>query len=481
LRKTEFLNIINVLIFSPVQSILQVKVGKRFKKNEIMNIESLFDSHSINLKRLGRAAVLFLILTGGVWLAAAHSAGENFLSLPPGVTITDTTAADFQTGTATNVDLTSSPDNIVLSRPSTLDQQQTVASTSGTGFNTTQWLGQTFVPGVTGNLAKIEMALFCASCSGTDQPITVEIRTTTGSPALPTSTVLATTTIPGFNSGASATFTATFATPPALTAGTTYAYTLRLATNRTGTYAAVFGNAPTDYLNGNRVVSTNSGGTWTVPTSTGIARDLVFRTYMDNGFTASGDFISGLKDANPGSSQTVTWDSLSWNISTPANTAIVFQIAASNNAAGPFNFVGPDGTSATFYTNSGAGLLGAFDNNRYLKYKAYFSTTDPAQTPVLNDVTIVYSTLGPTAANVSVSGRVTSSSGRGLARAAVILTDANGSVRSAMTNDFGYFRFSEVGAGQTYIVSVRAKGYIIEPQVISLSDEMTDLNFIANR
>src|SRR6185295_11341541 len=158
---------------------------------------------------------------------------------------TDTTQADFAAGTTNNTDVNSSPGDVVLLNPANVDQVQSVASTSGTGLNTTQWLGQTFVPGVTGQLAKIDMALFCASCSGTDQPITVEVRTTTGSPALPTSTVLATTTLPGFNSGSSSTFSAVFASPATLTAGTTYAYTLRLVTNRTGTYAAVFGNAPT--------------------------------------------------------------------------------------------------------------------------------------------------------------------------------------------------------------------------------------------
>lgn len=411
---------------------------------------------------------------------AAALVEENLLNLPPGLTITDTTTADFQTGTATNVDLTTSPNNIILAKPSVLDQQNQTASTSGTGFNNTQWLGQTFVAGMTGNLAKIEMGLFCASCSGTDQPITVEIRTTTGSPALPTSTVLATTIMPGFNSGTQTTLTATFATPAAVTAGTTYAYTLRLATNRTGTYASVFGNAPTDYGSGNRVVSTNSGGVWSVPTSGGIARDLVFRTFIENGFTAPGDFVSGLKDANPVFHQTVTWDSLSWNSSIPANTAISFQLAASNNPAGPFNFVGPDGTSGTFYTTSGVSLLGAFDNNRYLKYRAFFSTTDAAQTPVLNDVTIGYSTIGPTAAHVSVSGRVTSSSGRGIPFSTVILTDVSGSTRSARTNNFGYFRFSDVTAGQVYVFNVLAKNYSFAPQVVSVSDEVTELIFVAN-
>ncbi len=308
--------------------------------------------------------------------------------------VNDTTQTEFAAGTTNNTDVNASPGNVVLLNPATADQTQTVASTSGTGFNTTQWLGQTFVPGVTGQLARIDMALFCASCSGTDQPITVEVRTTTGSPALPTSTVLATTTLAGFNSGTSSTFSAIFATPATLTAGTTYAYTLRLVTNRTGTYAAVFGNAPTDYANGNRVVTTNSGGTWTVPTSTGTARDLVFTTYMQTGNAPSGDYVSSVKDSNPPAAGTTQWGTLSWNATVPANTTLQFQAAASNSFGGPFNFVGPDGTAGTFFTNGAS--LSQFNGFRYLKYKAFFTTTNSAATATLSDVTVCYNNPAPT-------------------------------------------------------------------------------------
>ena len=78
----------------------------------------------------------------------------------------------------------------------------------------------------------------------------------------------------------------------------------------------------------------------------------------------------------------------------PANTTLRFQVAGSNSAAGPFAFVGPDGTAATFFTTSGASL-GQFDGKRYLKYRAYLSTTDSTVTPTLNDVTVCYTSAPP--------------------------------------------------------------------------------------
>ena len=74
---------------------------------------------------------------------------------------------------------------------------------------------------------------------------------------------------------------------------------------------------------------------------------------------------------------------------TPANTGLKFQAAASNCAFGPFSFVGPDGTAATFFTTSGASLT-QFNGNRYLEYKAILSTSDSTATPTLADVSVCF-------------------------------------------------------------------------------------------
>ncbi len=82
-----------------------------------------------------------------------------------------------------------------------------------------------------------------------------------------------------------------------------------------------------------------------------------------------------------------------------------------------------------------------------------------------------------TAASVSVTGRVRTPNGRGLTNAFVILTDTNGSRRSARTTAFGYFHFEDVAAGETYIVQVNSKRYVFAPQVLSINQDIADLNF----
>jgi CSLREA domain-containing protein len=85
--------------------------------------------------------------------------------------------------------------------------------------------------------------------------------------------------------------------------------------------------------------------------------------------------------------------------------------------------------------------------------------------------------LAPTAATVLVSGRVFNPYGRSLKNARVQLTDSNGNSQTVMTGQFGYFRFLDVAAGETYVVTVFSKQYRYSPRVISINEDITDLVF----
>ncbi len=87
----------------------------------------------------------------------------------------------------------------------------------------------------------------------------------------------------------------------------------------------------------------------------------------------------------------------------------------------------------------------------------------------------------PTAASVTVRGRVLSPFGRGVSRSRVMITDSTGQTRTVMTNPFGFYTFGNIEVGGTYILQVRDKRYTYTPQAISLTEEATDVNFIAQR
>ncbi len=85
----------------------------------------------------------------------------------------------------------------------------------------------------------------------------------------------------------------------------------------------------------------------------------------------------------------------------------------------------------------------------------------------------------PTAAFAVVSGRVRAPDGRGVRNATVTLTDASGSVRATRTTTLGYFLFANVEVGQTYVLTVSAKNYQFEPQVLSITEDLDGLSFTA--
>jgi Periplasmic component of the Tol biopolymer transport system len=90
------------------------------------------------------------------------------------------------------------------------------------------------------------------------------------------------------------------------------------------------------------------------------------------------------------------------------------------------------------------------------------------------------SPLVPTAASVTVTGRLLDSSGRAVHGATVSLIGSNGVVFNALSNPFGYFSFEGVMAGQTYAADIRHRIFSFESQTITVTDDVTDLIIVAN-
>lgn len=86
-----------------------------------------------------------------------------------------------------------------------------------------------------------------------------------------------------------------------------------------------------------------------------------------------------------------------------------------------------------------------------------------------------------TAANVSIRGRVMTNTGLPLRNATVIITGAGlEQPRMAISNGFGYFAIEELPAGETYVVSVYSKRYLFQARILTLNDDLNDLEFVAD-
>jgi plastocyanin len=82
-------------------------------------------------------------------------------------------------------------------------------------------------------------------------------------------------------------------------------------------------------------------------------------------------------------------------------------------------------------------------------------------------------------ASVSVSGGVFTAEGRAVSKASVYLTNSVGDKRVAVTSPFGYYKFDGVAVGETYGFTVVSKQYQFAPQQVMVTDEIGNLNFIA--
>ncbi len=87
----------------------------------------------------------------------------------------------------------------------------------------------------------------------------------------------------------------------------------------------------------------------------------------------------------------------------------------------------------------------------------------------------------PTAAEVTVAGRITTAEGRGIRNVRILMTNSGGESRTVLSGTFGYFRFTDVPAGATYVFTAFAKQFQFkEPsQVHAITEDTEGINFVA--
>ncbi|MFL6375141.1 MAG: hypothetical protein ACJ73D_10780, partial [Pyrinomonadaceae bacterium] len=138
----------------------------------------------------------------------------------------------------------------------------------------------------------------------------------------------------------------------------------------------------------------------------------------------------------------------------------------------------PVGAQATF-TVSGIVPLSTFGR---LSNTAAVTPPPTILDPVMsNNVATDQTNLTPSAAQVSVSGRVLTGDGRGVRNALVVLTGSNGESVYARTSAFGYFRFENVRSGESYVASVMSRRMHFAARFVSVNDSLADLDFVSQQ
>lgn len=151
--------------------------------------------------------------------------------------------------------------------------------------------------------------------------------------------------------------------------------------------------------------------------------------------------------------------------------------------SGTFNVTAATNCGSAAFSNQPWVVVTSNPNNGdgSVAYTVAPNNSNTARTATLNvagqTYTITQAGLVPTSATVSVGGQVTRQDGTPISRAIVTMTDGSGSVRQAITNAFGYYRFDEVATGETYIFDAFAKGYEFDAQVVFVLEENENMNF----
>jgi hypothetical protein len=105
-----------------------------------------------------------------------------------------------------------------------------------------------------------------------------------------------------------------------------------------------------------------------------------------------------------------------------------------------------------------------------------FNEGTPGSATVNGRVNLVHI---PTAASVTVAGRVLSAAGQPIGNATVILV-TNDNVFEVKSSPLGYYQFDNVPAGQNYVLQAKAKQHSFAPLLVSVADPTLNLDLFAN-
>lgn len=92
----------------------------------------------------------------------------------------------------------------------------------------------------------------------------------------------------------------------------------------------------------------------------------------------------------------VAFNGISWKGNLPTGSRVRFQLASSNTTT-TWNFIGPDGTAATYYETAGPNQVVTVsllnhNNHRYFRYKVYLDPTpDGLSVPIVYRIIFTYS------------------------------------------------------------------------------------------
>ncbi len=111
---------------------------------------------------------------------------------------------------------------------------------------------------------------------------------------------------------------------------------------------------------------------------------------VSGSYVVSGNLTSSTFDTGSASNfKQIIWSPALGPVQS-GSSSVNFQIATNNDNA-TWSFVGPDGTTSSYYTPSNQNIDATHNGDRYLRYRLYLSTLDTDYTPSISDISFTYS------------------------------------------------------------------------------------------
>ena len=146
------------------------------------------------------------------------------------------------------------------------------------------------------------------------------------------------------------------------------------------------GAGQADFINQNQYFDSDGNIEINIPAGE-LRLGQVFGEYVPSGYLISSTFDTG-SASNFGQ---IIWQPQDQPPEAGADS-VRFQIATNNDKT-TWDFLGPDGTSGTFYTLADTNINSTHNGNRYIRYKIFLQTADVDYTPNIGDVAITFTSV----------------------------------------------------------------------------------------
>ncbi len=271
--------------------------------------------------------------------------------------------------------------------------------------------------------------------------------------------------------------TGTFGVDPQTVVATEFAPTMQLPTSASTCVAANKGN-PSAY-NAGGLAEFDSGTYLAIGFQGNVqARAPYMVFYVNTTGESNVKFSFDATDIDGGSNDSVSQVAVQYRVGETGNFVNV-----------PAGFIADatDKNVAGRLTNRNFVLPTAVDNQPKVQIRiittdaaASDGSSSPDEWIGINNVTI--GNHAPTAAGVSVGGRVLNSTGRAIRGVAVTLWDDMGNSRQAVSSSSGFYTFGNVEVNRTYILSAFSPRYVFSSasRFITVMDSVSNMDFVAD-